>query len=182
MRTTERLPRLNSRSVGSSRARDLLPTREPHNRERRSDTRPRTPRSTATTSITVPAGAKLRIEERELELGAWTHSRVSAAAQMGTPSEPAHTPCRILSSDGRYASPYGATPPGELWTLLAAFREQLLLRTSLRKNSAMMMAIARKPSRIAYSVVVWPSSRSRSSLHCNLQCNERAQQDVGHKR
>ena len=27
----------------------------------------------------------------------------------------------------------------------------------------MMMAIARKPSRIAYSVVVWPSSRSRSS-------------------
>src|SRR4029450_12073498 len=27
----------------------------------------------------------------------------------------------------------------------------------------MMMAIARKPSRIAYSVVVWPLSRSRSS-------------------
>ena len=36
-------------------------------------------------------------------------------------------------------------------------------RTFLRKKRAMMMAIARKPSRIAYSVVVWPSSRSRSS-------------------
>ncbi len=51
---------------------------------------------------------------------------------------------------------------------------------SCRKKSATMMAIARKPSRIAYSVVVWPSSRSRSSMHCDLQCDERAHQDVGH--
>ncbi len=42
-------------------------------------------------------------------------------------------------------------------------------RTFLRKKSAMMMAIARKPSRIAYSVVVWPSSRSRSS--CTATCS-----------
>ena len=44
----------------------------------------------------------------------------------------------------------------------------------------MMMAIARKPSRIAYSVVVWPSSRSRSSMHRDLHRDDRSHQDVGH--
>src|SRR5262245_34835830 len=61
--------------------------------------------------------------------------------------------------------PYG---PGAFETLLAAF-EKRPRRTFLRKKSAMMMAIARKPSRIAYSVVVWPSSRSRSS--CTQTCS-----------
>src|SRR6476659_5344141 len=58
--------------------------------------------------------------------------------------------------------------PGAPDTLLAAF-ENRPRRTFLRKKSAMMMAIARKPSRIAYSVVVWPSSRSRSS--CTQTCS-----------
>src|SRR5215813_2548494 len=65
----------------------------------------------------------------------------------------------------RPVRPYG---PGALETLLAAF-EKRPRRTFLRKKSAMMMAIARKPSRIAYSVVVWPSSRSRSS--CTHTCS-----------
>jgi hypothetical protein len=58
--------------------------------------------------------------------------------------------------------------PGAFETLLAAL-ENRPRRTFLRKKSAMMMAIARKPSRIAYSVVVWPSSRSRSS--CTQTCS-----------
>src|SRR4026209_1980704 len=52
--------------------------------------------------------------------------------------------------------------PGAIETLEAA-AENRLRSTVLRKNSAMMMAIARKPSRIAYSVVVWPSTRCLTS-------------------
>ena len=45
----------------------------------------------------------------------------------------------------------------------------------------MMMAIARKPSRIAYSVVVWPSSRSRSSVTAICSRNERSHQEFVHE-
>src|SRR4249920_3280072 len=80
-----------------------------------------------------------------------TDLRPSVAAEVWPPQEGATL----------QASPSSAQPSGAPETLLAAF-ENSSRSTFLRKKSAMMMAIARKPSRIAYSVVVWPSSRSRS--------------------
>ena len=64
-------------------------------------------------------------------------------------------------------------------TLLAAF-EKRLRSTSLRKNRAMMMAIAMKPSRIAYSVVRLAILLLPQLMHRDLHRDDRSQQDVGH--